>query len=178
MGCHRLGAGGVSRHYIGQEAERDDEFQDRDEKRRPRFRVYALVSVVLAATGSGAAFAWHAYRGHQGELFTGALTAAPKSLPAQQAAAAQDAQLRNLVDAQQRAAAVAQRTQELLQAQAADIKRLSDTVAQLATRVDSLSARNAHAAVPFAPKKPAAPRVAASQPAAPAPPSLAPEAKQ
>ena len=166
----------MSRQYIGQEAERDDEFQDQDEERRPRFWVYALVSVVLAATGSGAAFAWHGYRGHDGELFTGALTAVPKA-PAQQAAAAQDALLRNLADAQQRAAATAQRTQELLQAQAADIKRLSDTVAQLATRVDSLSARNAHAAVPPAPKKPAAPKVVAPQPAAPAPLSLAPEAK-
>jgi hypothetical protein len=167
----------VSRQHIGQEAERDDEFHDQDEERSPRFWVYALVSVVLAATGSGAAFAWHGYRGHDSELFTGALTAVPKAAPAQQAAAAQDALLRNLTDAQQRAAAVAQRNQELLQAQAADIKRLSDTVAQLATRVDSLSARYAQAAVPPAPKKPAAPKVA-PQPAAPAPPSLAPEAKR
>ena len=167
----------MSRQYIGQEAERDDEFHDQDEERGPRFWVYALVSVVLAATGSGAAFAWHGYRGHDGELFTGALTAVPKAIPAKQAAAAQDALLRNLADAQQRAAAAAQRTQELLQAQAADIKRLSDSVAQLATRVDSLSARNAHAAVPPAPKKPAAPKVA-PQPAAPAPLSLAPVAKQ
>jgi hypothetical protein len=166
----------VSRQHIGQEAERDDEFHDQDEERSPRFWVYTLVSVVLAATGSGAAFAWHGYRGHDGELFTGALTAVPKA-PAQQAAAAQDALLRNLTDAQQRAAAVAQRNQELLQAQATDIKRLSDTVAQLATRVDSLSARYAQAAVPPAPKKPAAPKVA-PQPAAPAPPSLAPEAKR
>ena len=52
-------------------------------------------------------------------------------------------------------------------------------VAQLSTRVDGLSVRNAQAAVPQpAPKKPAAPKVVAPKPAAPAPLSLAPEAKQ
>ena len=161
-------------------AEFDDEFEDEefeDEAPRSRFRVYALICVVLAATGSGAAFAWHGYAG--GELITGALTAAPKAMPAQQAIAAQDALLKNLTEAQQRAAGIAQRNQDLLQAQAADIKRLAEAVAQLSTRVDSLSVRNAQAAVPPpAPKKPAAPKVVASKPAAPAPLSLAPEGKQ
>ncbi len=124
----------------GHEAEFDEEFEDdefENEERKPRFRVYALVCLLLAATGSGAAFAWHGYGG--GELMTGALTAIPKAASAPQAAAAQDALLRNLADAQQRAAAVAQRNQDLLQAQAAEIKRLSDAVAQLSTRVDGLS---------------------------------------
>ena len=164
----------------GREAEFDEEFEDdefENEERKPRFRAYALVCLVLAATGSGAAFAWHGYGG--GELMTGALTAIPKAASAPQAAAAQDASLRNLADAQQRAAAVAQRNQDLLQAQATEIKRLSDAVAQLSTRVDGLSVRNAQAAVPQpAPKKPAAPKVVAPKPAAPAPLSLAPEGKQ
>ena len=106
----------------------------------------ALVCVVLAATGSGAAFAWHGYGG--GELSTGALTAAPKAASAPQAAAAQEALLRNLTEAQQRAAAIAQGNQDLLRSQAAEIKRLSEAVAQLSTRVDGMGVRNAQAAVP------------------------------
>ncbi len=170
----------MNHQYSGHAAEFDDEFEDEefeDEAPRSRFRVYALICVVLAATGSGAAFAWHGYAG--GELNTGALTAAPKAMPAQQAIAAQDALLKNLTEAQQRATAIAQRNQDLLQAQGAEIKRLSEAVTQLSTRVDGLSVRNAQGAVPPpAPKKPAAPKVVAPKPAAPAPLSLAPEAKQ
>jgi hypothetical protein len=167
----------VSYQYSGHEAEYDEEFEDDVEERRPRFWVSALVCVVLAATGSGAAFAWHGYVG--GEVITAALSATPKTASAPQAAAAQDALLRNLADAQQQAAVIAKRNQDLLQAQAAEIKRLSDAVAQLSTRVDGLSVRNAQAAVPSpAPKKPAAPKVVAPKPAAPAPLSLAPEGKQ
>ena len=171
-----LGSRRVSYQHSGHEAEYDDEFEDDDADRRPRFWVSALVCVVLAATGSGAAFAWHGYAG--GELMTGALSATPKTASAPQAAA-QDALLRNLTDAQQQAAVIAKRNQDLLQAQAAEIKRLSDAGAQLSTRVDGLSVRNAQAAVPSpAPKKPAAPKVVAPKPAAPAPLSLAPEGKQ
>ena len=180
MGRQRLGVKWVSHHNSGQAAEFDDEFEDEefeDEAPRSRFRVYALICVVLAATGSGAAFVWHGYAG--GELITGALTAAPKAMPAQQAIAAQDALLKNLTEAQQRAAGIAQRSQDLLQAQGAEIKRLAEAVAQLSTRLDGLSVRNAQAAVPPpAPKKPATPKVVAPKPAAPAPLSLAPEGKQ
>jgi hypothetical protein len=166
----------VSRQYSGREAEFDEEELE-DEQPRPRVWAYALVCVVLAAAGSGAAFAWHGYGG--GELITGALSAAPKVAPAAQAIAAQDALLKGLADAQQRATAIAQRNQDLLQAQAAEIKRLSETVSQLATRVDGMNVRNAQAAVPpLAPKKPAGPKVVAPKPAAPAPLSLAPESKQ
>jgi len=170
----------VSHQYSRHQAEYDEEFEGKeDESEAPRrpFWVYALVCVVLAATGSGAAFAWHGYAG--GELITGALTTAPKAAPASQAVAAQDALLKSLAQAQQNAAAIAQRNQDLLQAQAAEIKRLSDAVAQLSTHVDGLSVRNAQAAVPPpAPKKPAAPKVVQHKPAAPAPLSLAPEEKK
>jgi len=168
----------VSHQYSGHEAEFDEEFEnEEDEARKPRLWVSALVCIALAATGSGAAFAWHGYAG--GELITGALTAAPKAVPASQAVAAQDALLKSLAQAQQNAAAIAQRNQDLLQAQAAEIKRLSDAVAQLSTHVDGLSVRNAQAAVPPpAPKKPAAPKVVQHKPAAPAPLSLAPEEKK
>jgi hypothetical protein len=170
----------VSHQYSGRQAEFDEEFEDEefeDEEPRRPFWVYALVCVVLAATGSGAAFAWHGYAG--GELTTGALSAAAKAAPASQAIAAQDALLRNLADAQQRAAAIAQGNQDLLRAQAAEIKRLSDAVAQLTTRVDGMGVRNAQAAVPPpAPHKPAVPKVVAPKPAAPSPLSLAPEGKK
>jgi len=172
----------VSHRYSGHEAEFDEEFENEEheseEPRRP-FWVYALVCVVLAATGSGAAFAWHGYGGGSGELMTGALSAAPKTAPASQAIAAQDALLKSLAQAQQNATVIAQRNQDLLQAQAAEIKRLSDAVAQLSTHVDGLSVRNAQAAVPPpAPKKPAAPKLVQHKPVAPAPLSLAPEEKK
>jgi hypothetical protein len=170
----------VSHQYSGHEAEFDEEFEGEefeDEERKPRFWVSALVCVVLAATGSGAAFAWHGYGG--GELIAGALTAAPRAASAPQAAAAQEALLRNLAEAQQRAAAIAQGNQDLLRSQAAEIKRLSEAVAQLSTRVDGMGVRNAQAAVaPPAPKKPAAPKVVAHKPSEPAPLSLAPEEKK
>jgi hypothetical protein len=171
----------VSHQYSGHEAEFDQEFEGEeveDEAPRSRIRAYALVCVVLAATGSGAAFAWHGYGGG-GELITGALTAAPKAAPASQAIASQEALLKSLAQAQQNATAIAQSNQDLLRAQAAEIKRLSDTVSQLATRVDGLGVRNAQAAVPpLAPKKPAAPKVVTPKPSAPAPMSLAPEGKK
>jgi hypothetical protein len=163
----------VSHQYSGHQAEFDEEFEDEGGERRPRVWIYALAFLVLAAAGSGAAFAWH---GYGGELL--AFAATPKAAPASQAAAAQDALLRNLAEAQQRATAIAQQNQGLLQAQAAEIKRLSDAVSQLSTHVDGLSVRNAQAAVPpAAPKKPA-PKVVAPKPAAPAPLSLAPEGKK
>jgi hypothetical protein len=166
----------VSHQYSGHDVGFDEDYEDEElqEERKPRFWVSALVCVALAATGSGAAFAWH---GYQGELITGALSPAPKAAPAQQAAA-QDALLKGLADAQQRATAIAQRNQDMLQAQAADIKRLSETVAQLTGRMEALSVRNAQAAVPpAAPKKPA-PKVVVPKPSAPAPLSLTPEGKQ
>ncbi len=169
----------MSYQQSGHEAEYDEEFEDEVEERKPRFWVSALVCVVLAATGSGAAFAWRGYVG--GELTTGALSATPKAAAAPQAAAAQDALLRDMAVAQQQAAAIAQHNQDLLQAQAAEIKRLSEAVAQLSTRVDGMGVRNAQALVPPpAPKKPAAPKVVAPKPVAvaPAPLSLAPEAKK
>jgi hypothetical protein len=170
----------VSHQYSGHQAEFDEEFEGEeyeDEERRPGFWAYALVCVVLAATGSGAAFAWHGYGG--GEMVTGALTAAPEAAPAAQAIAAQDALLKSLAQAQQNANAIAQRNQDLLQAQGVEMKRLSNAVAQLTTRVEGLSVRNAQAAVPLpAPKKPAAPKIVQHKPEAPAPLSLAPEKKQ
>ena len=97
----------MSHKFRDHEAEFDEESED--EERRPRFWAHALVCLVLAATGSGAAFAWHGYGG--GELITGALTAAPKAAPESQAAAAQDTLLKGLAEAQQRAMAIAQRNQ-------------------------------------------------------------------
>lgn len=168
----------MSHQYSGHQAEYDEEFEGEaygDEAPRRPFWVYALVCVVLAATGSGAAFAWRGYGGGSGELLTSALSAAPKAVPASQATAAQEALLRGLADAQQRASAIAQGNQDLLRAQAAEIKRLSDAVAQLTTRVEGMSVRNAQAAVPSpAPKKPAAPKAVQHKPEAPAPLALAP----
>ena len=129
----------------------------------------ALVCIALAATGSGAAFVW---RGDVGGALS-ALTSAPT--PAS-APLAQDALLKSIVEAQQNATAIDQRNQDLLQAQTAEIKRLSDAVSRLATQVDALNVRAAQAVVPpHTPKKPA-PKAVAPKPAAPVPPT--PEEKQ
>ena len=158
----------MSYEYSGHEAEFDEEIDD--EAPRPRRWVSVLVFFVLIAIGSGAAFAWH---GHDGALLTASSGVSPRAPEA-----AQEALLKSLAEAQQRMAAATQRSQELLQAQDAEIKRLTDTIAQLATRLDAMSARNAQGSVPPPqPKKPA-PKVVAPKPSAPAPLSLAPEGKQ
>ena len=165
----------VSYEYRGREAEYEEEIED--DEPESRFWVSALVCLVLVASGSGAAFAWHGYG--VGELITGALSVSPKPVPAAQLIAAQDALLKSLAEAQQRETAIAQQNQQMLQAQGAELKRLSDTVSQLAARVDALNARNAQAfAPPPAPKKPAAAHVVAHKPAAAAPLSLAPAAEE
>ncbi len=140
----------------------DHEEDAEGKQSRPLF--HALVCIALAAAGSGAAFVW---RGDVGGALS-MLTSAPTSAPA---SPTQDALLKSLVEAQQNTTAIDQRNQDLLQAQAAEIKRLSDAVSQLATQVDALNARAAHAVVPpHALKKPA-PKVVAPKPAAPVPPT-------
>ena len=92
------------------------------------------------------------------------------------AAPSQEALLKSLADAQLLLGAILQRNQELLQAQNGEIKQLSATIAQMATRLDGLNERNAQASIPLAPpKRPATQKVVAPKPGATGPVSLAPE---
>jgi hypothetical protein len=131
------------------------------------------VCLLLALIGSGLAFLWYYY----GAAITGA--AASKT----DAIAQLTVTVQGLQQFQQGIAVDVRRNQEILQAQQADIKRLSDEVAQLATKLDFIqsSAREAQAAAQPVHKPP--PRKLASKPAVhePAPQtaaSLTPEEKQ
>ena len=94
------------------------------------------------------------------------------------------AALQGLQQSQQGTAVDLRRDQEMLQAQQADIKRLSEEVAQLAAKLDLLqgSARDAQASAPPpvqrpVPKKPAS-KPAVREPASPTPLSVSPEEKK
>jgi hypothetical protein len=130
--------------------------------------------LILALIGGGSAFLWHSYGGSLSE------PAISKTDEISQLKAA----LQGLQQSQQGTAIDVGRDQEMLQAQQADIKRLSDQISQLATKPDSLqnSARDAQASAPQpvqkpVPKKPASKPVV-REPASPTPLSVSPEEKK
>jgi hypothetical protein len=146
-----------------------------DEKpRSSRPWLAALVCVLLAATGSAGAFLW------RGDLHGRLLfAAAPKAATAPQAtaAAASESLLKAVAETQRNGTAIAQSNQALLQAQTAEIERLSDTVSQLTAQVDAIGVRTTQAVVAPPLKKPT-PKVVRPKPVAPAPLTMTPEAKQ
>src|SRR5271169_5951860 len=132
-------------------------------------RTAIVISIVLALIGSGAVFLWSKYRGALDDF-------AIKSEAPPQAVS-----LKVFDEYQQAVAGNLRRYSGMLEDQDAEIKRLSDQVLQLTTKMDSLEsrARDAQAAISPAPKaaskKPAAkPRISTG--GAPLPP--APEEKQ
>ena len=133
-------------------------------------RTAIVIYIVLALTGSGAAFLWREYGGALDDFAIFKSEAAPQAVS-----------LKVFDEYQQAVAGNLRRYSEMLQAQDAEIKRLSDQVLQLTMKIDSLEsrARDAQAAISPAPKaaskKPAAkPRISTG--GAPLPP--APEEKQ
>jgi hypothetical protein len=131
------------------------------------------VCLLLALIGSGSAFLWYYY----GVAITG--PAASKTDAISQLTVT----TQELQQSQQGIAVDMRRTQEILQGQQADIKRLSDEIARLAASLDSIqsSAREAQAAAQPVHKSP--PRKLASkpvihEPASQATASLTPEEKQ
>lgn len=114
-------------------------------KRRGRTLALCLLLVLI---GAGSAFLWHYYSGSLSEPAISRLD--------------EISQLKTTLQGlQSQQGAEVQRNQEMLQAQQADIKRLSEEVAQLTAKLDLLqsSARDAEAAIPPThkppPKKPA-----------------------
>ena len=128
-----------------------------------------VICIVLALTGSGAAILWGEYGGALDDFAIFKSETAPQAVS-----------LKVFDEYQQAVAGNLRRYSEMLQAQDAEIKRLSDQVLQLTMKIDSLEsrARDAQAASPApkaAPKKPAAkPRISTGG----APPPPAPEEKQ
>jgi uncharacterized coiled-coil protein SlyX len=110
-----------------------------------------VVVVCLALLGAGSAIAWHSWGGGWPSWPTLALGTAPPE-PEKPVA------LKDFQALQQQAASAAQSTAQQLAAQQAEIKRLSDQVAALAARIDTLqnTAASAQATTP-APSPPPPP---------------------
>jgi hypothetical protein len=124
-------------------------------------RTATVIYIVLALIGIGAAVLWHEY---DGDL---------EGLPTfKSETSAQAVSSKSFDDYQRAVAGNLRRHDEMLQAQDADIKRLTDQVSQLITNMSSLesSTRDAQAAIPPVPK--------ASRKAAAKPPAFTPVRKE
>jgi uncharacterized coiled-coil protein SlyX len=124
--------------------------------------------------GGGSAVLWHYFSGSLSE------PAVSKTDEISQLTST----LRGLQQSQQDIALDVRHDEQMLQAQRADIKRLSDQISQLATKLDSVqsSLRDAQASAPPpvqkpVPKKPAS-KPAIREPASPTPLSVSPEEKK
>ena len=157
------------------EDEYEGEFQSDPDNKESVGRLGRTLAVclLLALIGSGSAFLWYYY----GAAITG--PAASKTDAISQLTVT----VQGLQQSQQGIAVDVRRNQEILQAQQADIKRLSDEIAQLAAKLDFVqsSAREAQAAAQPVHKPP--PRKLASkpvvqEPASQATASLTPDEKQ
>jgi uncharacterized coiled-coil protein SlyX len=140
--------------------------QDRDEP-EPRRWVWAGAIVGLAMLGVVSALVWHAWGGSLPALpFVASVTAPGAAPPA--AVADKPVGSSDFAAFQQQIAASLQSTAQLVAAQQAEIKRLSDQVSALAAKIDTLQrpAASAQAAIPPAPAAPAPKK----KPAAPTPP--------
>ena len=109
--------------------------------------------LLLAATGSGSALLWRAYG--NGAAFPSFTSAADKAV----AIADRPVGLNDFQAFQQQIAGSMQSTQQLLTAQQAEIKRLSDQVSALAGKLDLLQrpVAAAQAALPAPAPKPTGP---------------------
>jgi uncharacterized coiled-coil protein SlyX len=146
-----------------------DEIEDLHQPAPARRRRWVAVAVAagLALFGSASALLWHAWGGGLPALqsFTSSV-AAPGTAPA--GAPDKTVGLKDFQAFQQQIAATVQSTAQLVAAQQAEIKRLSDQVAALTAKIDALQrpAASAQAAAPAPPPPPAAAR---KKPAAAAP---------
>jgi outer membrane murein-binding lipoprotein Lpp len=122
-------------------------------------RMPIVIYIMLALIGSGAAFLWHTYDG-----VTDALPIFKSEPPPQ---APDTVSLKSFDEYQQAVAGNLRHFSEMLQTQDVEIKRLTDQVLQLNTKIDSLEShvRDAQAAIPPAPKQ--APRKPAAKPRIP-----------
>lgn len=126
--------------------------------------VVPVVVVCLALVGAGSAVAWHSWGGGLPSWPALALATTPPETEKPVA-------LKDFQALQQQAAAAAQSSAQQIAAQQAEIKRLSDQVAALAARIDTLqnTAAPAQAAAPVAAPAPPAPPPAAPRKRAAAP---------
>ncbi len=151
-------------HLFDNAREEPDERQ-RHAPQRPRW-VWAAGIAGLAIFGIVSALLWHAW----GDSLPAFPSFASVTAPAAPAAEAPDKPVgsKEFLAFQQQIAASLQSTAQLVAAQQAEIKRLSDQVSVLGAKIDALQhpAASAQAAVPVPPaaapavrKKPAAPKL-------------------
>ncbi len=144
----------------------DVEYETPEEPERRRW-VPVAAAIGLAMLGSASAVLWNAWGSGLPAFpsFTSS-SAAPAEVPDKTVA------LKDFQAFQAQMAATLQSTGQLVAAQQAEIKRLSDQVAALAAKIDTLQrpAASAQAAVPAAPPPAPAPAAPRKRPAAAKPP--------
>ncbi len=160
-------------------SEDDVEYEAEEAPRRGRRWISIIVVLALAATGSASAFLWRAY-GNNFPTFP-SFGATPPADAGDKVIVQKDLQA-----FQQQITAQTQAATQLLGSQQAEIKRLSEQMTGLATKLDTLQRSvtslqvtapipSKPAPIPMPPvrKKPVAPKPA-EEPAAEAPPSPSP----
>jgi uncharacterized coiled-coil protein SlyX len=147
-------------------ADRYDDDIDYQTRREPERRRWVAIAVVagLAVLGVASALLWRAYGGGIPALPSFASGAAPGA--ASPDAADKAVGLKDFQALQQQIAASLQSSAQVVAAQQAEIKRLSDQVLSLSAKIDALqpSATSAQAAAPVPP--PPSPPPARKKPAA------------
>jgi uncharacterized coiled-coil protein SlyX len=147
-----------------------DEIEDLHQPAPARRRRWVPVAVAagLALFGSGSAWLWHAWGGGLPALPSIMSGMAPGAAPA--GVPDKTVGLKDFQAFQQQIAATTQSTAQLVAAQQVEIKRLSDQIAALTAKIDTLQrpAASAQAAAPVPPPPPP-PAAARKKPAAAAP---------
>jgi uncharacterized coiled-coil protein SlyX len=138
--------------------------------RRVRWVTIAIAAALLAATGVASAFAWRAYGGVPLTLPSFASVTGQPATPA--IVADKPVGLKDLQALQQQIAGPLQTSAQLLAAQQAELKRLSDQVSALAAKVEALEhpPASAQASLPASAPPSPAPAAPRKRPPAPRPP--------
>lgn len=140
-----------------------------DQQSAPTRRRWVPIAAAagLALFGSASALLWNAWGGGLPSLPSFTSSAAPGSAAAE--TPDKTVGLKDFQAFQQQIATTVQSTAQLVAAQQAEIKRLSDQVAALAAKIDTLQrpAASAQAAAPVPPPPPAPPPAARKRPIAP-----------
>jgi uncharacterized coiled-coil protein SlyX len=156
-------------HLFDNALDPDDQQRLAPPARRPW--LWAAGVAGLAILGIASAFAWRAYDGVPFALPSFLSGAGQTAAPPAVAAADKPVELKDLQALQQQIVGPLQSNAQLLAAQQAEIKRLSDQVSALAAKVDALEhpATSAQASLPASAPPSPAPAAPHKKPAAPKP---------
>ena len=156
-------------HLFDNARDETEDLHEPEPERRRRW-VPVVVAAGLALFGSASALVWHASDYGFPALPSFASATGPAAAPAD--IPDKTVGLKDFQAFQQQIAGTVQSTAQLVAAQQAEIKRLSDQVAALAAKIDTLQrpAASAQAAAPVPPPPTPAPAAPRKKPAAPKPP--------